>query len=777
LTVLQNPDLKAITGISCSDVLTARNTTLPRPPLEPDAGEIGTFLSALFRYASDGSYISLRCFDQAGRNGAPVLIQGVPIASAGIDAAVVAAAVDVARRAANADRPMVFAPPICTFDNANRARTANLVDGIVLSVDLDTIEPGPARSRLEGLLGPCTAVVASGGMWVDDEGVVHDKLHLHWRLSEPTANPEQHERLRHAQLLAAELVGGDTSAASLVHPLRIPGSWHRKDTPRLCRILSIEEKAEIHLEQAIEALEVATEEAGREVAREASGSSGSPEASVELLASAMAAVPNNDVEWGEWIRVGMALYRATGGRQEGLTIWHTWSAKSAKHDAAACDDRWVHFKKSPPDRISAGSIFFWAKAAGWQWPKVFASTRQPDGSEASGTPANDNADDPVAALVAEFNASYFVVNEAGKAIIYAPYYDPALKRRSFYRFTFEDFKKLHSNRFVQVGIDKNGNPIMRPAAEVWLKHPQRKQYLGGVTFNPASTEPVPGVFNLWNGLHVAPSPGDWSLMRSHIEDIICDGDPERFNYLMGWKARMLQRPAERGEVAVVMKGVEGCGKGTLANALLHLFGQHGMQISNSKHLVGNFNQHLRDCVFLFADEAFFAGDKANVGVLKSLITEPYLTIEGKYMNAVQSPNFLHVMMASNEEWVVPASKDARRFFVLEVSERVKGNYGYFDKLRAQMETGGYEAMLHDLLAMDLTHFNVRAVPVTDALQEQKVRSLDTIHKWWLRVLERGSSTKAGSGCPPTSTIGRSGWRPHSYTKATKALPGGSGNGT
>ena len=37
-------------------------------------------------------------------------------------------------------------------------------------------------------------------------------------------------------------------------------------------------------------------------------------------------------------------------------------------------------------------------------------------------------------------------------------------------------------------------------------------------------------------------------------------------------------------------------------------GQHALKISNAKHLVGNFNSHLRDCVFLFADEAFFAGD-------------------------------------------------------------------------------------------------------------------------------------------------------------------------
>src|SRR5437764_15429260 len=125
-------------------------------------------------------------------------------------------------------------------------------------------------------------------------------------------------------------------------------------------------------------------------------------------------------------------------------------------------------------------------------------------------------------------------------------------------------------------------------------------------------------------------------------------------------------------------------------------GQHALAISNSKHLTGNFNAHLRDCVFLFADEAFFAGDRQHMGVLKSIITEPYLTIEGKYQNAAQTPNFLHLMMASNEERVVPASIDARRFFVLEVGDKARNNHDYFAAIWQAMETGGYQAMLYEL---------------------------------------------------------------------------------
>jgi hypothetical protein len=344
---------------------------------------------------------------------------------------------------------------------------------------------------------------------------------------------------------------------------------------------------------------------------------------------------------------------------------------------------------------------------------------------------------PVDIVMAEFNRKYMVINEAGRAVIYAPAYDTVLKRERFDRMTFEDLKRLYLNRRVKVGEDEKSKFVMRGAADIWLTHIGRRQYINGVTFDPSSREQQDGILNLWKGFSTKPKAGDWSLMRVHIRDVLCNRDHERFAYLMGWMARMLQQPDAQGEVAVVLKGGEGAGKGTLAKALLSIIGYHSLAISNSKHLTGNFNAHLRDVVFLFADEAFFAGDKASIGSLKSLITEPYLTVEPKYQNVVQIPNFLHIIMASNEEWVVPAALDARRFFVLDVPDDKKGQYAYFAKIIEQMEAGGYQAMLHDLLEFDLTGFNVRDVPITEGLQQQKKLSLGTADSWWMEVLHRG----------------------------------------
>lgn len=347
-------------------------------------------------------------------------------------------------------------------------------------------------------------------------------------------------------------------------------------------------------------------------------------------------------------------------------------------------------------------------------------------------PCLDSAED----VLETFNTKYAVVNEAGKVVVYNPKRDEQLKRDTIERIMFEDFKRMYMNRRVQVGSTKKGGPIFSDVGTIWLEHPQRRQYLGGVVMDPAGKAPA-DCWNLWRGFNVNPQAGDWSLMRNHIVKVLCNGDESLAEYVIGWLARMVQHPDKPGEVALVLRGKKGTGKGTLGNWMVRLFGQHSLHISHAKHLVGNFNAHLRDAVFVFADEAFFAGDKAHEGTLKSLVTEPFITVEAKYQNAVTIPNMTHILMASNNDWVVPASADERRYFVLEVSDCHIQDIPYFTKLNDQMENGGLSAMLHDLLDYDLSNFNVRKVPQTEALADQKRLSMDSLHRWWSTVLHRG----------------------------------------
>ena len=65
------------------------------------------------------------------------------------------------------------------------------------------------------------------------------------------------------------------------------------------------------------------------------------------------------------------------------------------------------------------------------------------------------------------------------------------------------------------------------------------------------------------------------------------------------------------------------------------------------------------------------------------------------------------------------------------------SHEYFAKIVEQQENGGRAAFLYDMLTMDLSDFNVRAVPITDALREQQALSLTGFDAWWMEVLTRG----------------------------------------
>jgi hypothetical protein len=81
------------------------------------------------------------------------------------------------------------------------------------------------------------------------------------------------------------------------------------------------------------------------------------------------------------------------------------------------------------------------------------------------------------------------------------------------------------------------------------------------------------------------------------------------------------------------------------------------------------------------------------------------------------------MMASNNDWVVPAGLEERRFCVCDVSDKYMQDKKYFGKIYKQMDNGGIEAMLYDLENMDLSTFDIRTVPHTAGLFELKLLSI------------------------------------------------------
>jgi len=220
--------------------------------LEPNRDQLEILVQGMFRYCGSDGNVSLRAFYE-DENRATFRITNISL-KGGLPF-LIEAAEDDARRAANDPKPVVFCPPIAVFVPTGKAREEDLLEAPALSVELDQ-HPRAALEELTRILGFPTLVVRSGGEWTDPTtGEVEDKLHAHWRLKEPARGADI-AKLKRARQLATALVGGDPTNVPACHPIRWPGSWHRKATPRLCEIVGTEHlDNELDLDTALAALE------------------------------------------------------------------------------------------------------------------------------------------------------------------------------------------------------------------------------------------------------------------------------------------------------------------------------------------------------------------------------------------------------------------------------------------------------------------------------------------------------------------------------------------
>jgi hypothetical protein len=228
-------------------------------PLAPDRDQLNMFARALFKHATPGFWLSLQAFYENDAGRPPFRI--TPVQLAGDPKGIIDLINREMELAARAHEKVAFCPPIATFTNPEHAREEDLAEGLALSVAFG-VRPQAARTKLETLLGPATAVVASGGVWTNPEtGETEPKLYNHWRLKVPASTKDAHRKLELARRLAAKLVSSDPSNEPVVLPICWPGSVHRKGEPKLCRNVELNPDAEIDLDTMLEILKEAANRA------------------------------------------------------------------------------------------------------------------------------------------------------------------------------------------------------------------------------------------------------------------------------------------------------------------------------------------------------------------------------------------------------------------------------------------------------------------------------------------------------------------------------------
>ena len=265
-------------------------------------------------------------------------------------------------------------------------------------------------------------------------------------------------------------------------------------------------------------------------------------------------------------------------------------------------------------------------------------------------------------------------------------------------------------------------------------------------FSPLKTPP--STLNYWVDSPVVPCPGDWSAIQDFLLNIICDGDQILFEYLIHFLAHMLQKPEEKPGIFIVLLGGQGTGKGTFFRLLNSIWPTTTMLVSDVNHVIGNFNGAIERNFVVCMDEAIFAGDKKSLDRLKSMLTEPTITIEQKYQPRRTIESFHRFFAASNHTHFATVDKDDRRFVFLRVSNKYKEHHQHWAQLYKTLDDSSVlGAFAHHLHNLDLSTFNVRNRPKTTEHIEQKIRSLIGFERFWFEVL-RWKHFSPGDGGDP-----------------------------
>lgn len=257
-----------------------------------------------------------------------------------------------------------------------------------------------------------------------------------------------------------------------------------------------------------------------------------------------------------------------------------------------------------------------------------------------------------------------------------------------------------------------------------------------VAFSPLATPTT--TLNYWIAPSIKPIQGDWFVIQEFLHTVICNNNVALFDYLINYLAHMLQRPHEKPGIMIVFLSGQGCGKGTFYKLISRIWSRTTLQVCDINEVIGQFNAALERNYVVCMDEALFAGDKKSLDKLKSLVTEPKCRIEQKHQPSRSIDSYHRFFASSNHGHFAHVDKDDRRFLFIRLSSVHKQDQIYFDAVNDALDDdAAIAAMMHDLVNLDLTGFNIRKRPLTEEHLSQRLQSLSGFERYWYEVLQSG----------------------------------------
>ena len=265
-------------------------------------------------------------------------------------------------------------------------------------------------------------------------------------------------------------------------------------------------------------------------------------------------------------------------------------------------------------------------------------------------------------------------------------------------------------------------PSKQSFLHMWLNDPQRRTY-SKLVFEIDSSRVEEDQLNQFLGFRIdhvfsqqemlaVPDAvtlrQDLKPILDHVELVLSNGDETCARYLHKFFAHILQKRGAKTGVALVLVSMPGAGKGLFID---HFFGQQILgrelyiQVNNIHKILGKFNGCGSREVLVNLDEVSNHGAAFSLSdLLKSYITEPYVVIEKKGVDAMTVPHFANYVITTNHATPVRIEQGDRRYFAVECAPPPGPEY-FQRLLSAVKEPKMALRYTQYLMSLDLANFH------------------------------------------------------------------------
>jgi hypothetical protein len=461
--------------------------------------------------------------------------------------------------------------------------------------------------------------------------------------------------------------------------------------------------------------------------------------STQELSVKLGLVPGAD-DYDTWLQVGMALWHQYDGTNEGLILWHEWSAQASNYDSDVCDDKWPTFE---PEKgrmpVTARLILKLAN----EEEKRLAGEQVEDTKEEIAKAKNIEQlqevarqikhiafepmvrDSVVAALRKRHKDLTGDTMPMARARELTRFENPENKRKPkwlsgfvyiesdevFYQIenrvelTHKAFDARH-NRFMMTQKDRlEGRSIPEHTASsaalnLWeIKTVYRRMYMPHedefFTYNGQE------FVNFYSEIGVPDLPDKLTAddklaikrVEAHLRHLFAY--EKDWKLLLDWLAYIVQ---ERRRVSwmPLIQGTEGDGKTFFAKMLKMILGWENVAIVPGEAFEERYNHFMEGALLVFVEEIRLHGaDRyAALNRMKPWITNESITIRAMHRGAYEIVNTASLLAASNHKDALPAGQNDTRYFPLFSRWQTKSAINKFKELHPTYYADLYSTLDH-----------------------------------------------------------------------------------